>query len=82
MHLEWIYGEDIKQVVLPACKRRYILSVAHDISFAGHLSEQKIKQRIKYSFYWSRSLRSIVRVVNNVKSEERPCIEIEFLYNL
>ncbi|GBN68651.1 hypothetical protein AVEN_251381-1 [Araneus ventricosus] len=51
-HTEYICGEKVKQVVLPKCKRDEVLRVAHEIPLAGHLGEQKTKQRIKYSFFW------------------------------
>ncbi|GBO25276.1 Retrovirus-related Pol polyprotein from transposon 297 [Araneus ventricosus] len=51
-HTEYICGEKVKQVVLPKCKRSEVLRVAHEIPLAGHLGEQKTKQRIKYSFFW------------------------------
>ncbi|GBL88997.1 hypothetical protein AVEN_255158-1 [Araneus ventricosus] len=40
------------KVVLPKCKRDEVLKVAHEILLAGHLGEQKTRQRIKYSFFW------------------------------
>ncbi|GBN00767.1 Pro-Pol polyprotein [Araneus ventricosus] len=51
-HTEYICGEKVRQVVLPKCKRDEVLRVAHEIPLAGHLGEQKTKQRIKYSFFW------------------------------
>ncbi|GBM76724.1 Retrovirus-related Pol polyprotein from transposon 297, partial [Araneus ventricosus] len=51
-HTEYICGEKPRQVVLPKCKRDEVLRVAHEIPLAGHLGEQKTKQRIKYSFFW------------------------------
>ncbi|GBM54862.1 Retrovirus-related Pol polyprotein from transposon 297 [Araneus ventricosus] len=51
-HTEYIWGEKVKQVVLPKCKRDEVLKVAHGIPLAGHLGEKKTKQRIKYSFFW------------------------------
>ncbi|GFU29943.1 hypothetical protein TNCV_1687151 [Trichonephila clavipes] len=51
-HNEDVCGEPIKQVVLPACKRKGILQMAHEIPLAGQLGERKTKQRIKYSFFW------------------------------
>ncbi|GFQ68273.1 transposon Ty3-I Gag-Pol polyprotein [Trichonephila clavata] len=52
IHTESICGEDVKQVVLPTCKREEVMKVAHEIPVAGHLGETKTKQRIKYSFFW------------------------------
>ncbi|GFR08144.1 transposon Ty3-I Gag-Pol polyprotein [Trichonephila clavata] len=52
IHTESICGEDVKQVVLPTCKREEVMKVAHEIPLAGHLGESKTKQRIKYSFFW------------------------------
>ncbi|GFU96438.1 retrovirus-related Pol polyprotein from transposon 412 [Trichonephila clavipes] len=52
VHLESICGENVKQVVLPTCKREEVMRVAHEIPLAGHLGESKTKQRIKYSFFW------------------------------
>ncbi|GFW25969.1 retrovirus-related Pol polyprotein from transposon 412 [Trichonephila clavipes] len=52
VHTESICGENVKQVVLPTCKREKVMRVAHEISLAGHLGESKTKQRIKYSFFW------------------------------
>ncbi|GBM94857.1 hypothetical protein AVEN_210621-1 [Araneus ventricosus] len=46
-HTEYICGGKVKQVVLPKCKRDEVLRVAHEIPLAGHLGEQKTKQRIK-----------------------------------
>ncbi|GFQ84845.1 retrovirus-related Pol polyprotein from transposon 412 [Trichonephila clavata] len=51
IHTESIGGEDVKQVVLPTCKRE-VMKGAHEIPLAGHLGESKTKQRIKYSFFW------------------------------
>ncbi|GBN96886.1 Retrovirus-related Pol polyprotein from transposon 297 [Araneus ventricosus] len=51
-HTENICGEEVKQVVLPKCKRDKVLGVAHEIPSAGHLGEQRTKQRIKYTFLW------------------------------
>ncbi|GFR31135.1 retrovirus-related Pol polyprotein from transposon 412 [Trichonephila clavata] len=51
MHTESICGEDVKQVVLPTCKRE-VMKVAHEIPLAGHLGESKTKQCIKCSFFW------------------------------
>ncbi|GBL82647.1 hypothetical protein AVEN_263721-1 [Araneus ventricosus] len=36
-HTEFIYGENVKQVVLPECKRDEVLKVAHEIPLVGHL---------------------------------------------
>ncbi|GBM29919.1 Retrovirus-related Pol polyprotein from transposon 17.6 [Araneus ventricosus] len=52
IHTEYICGEKVKQVVFTKCKRDEVLRVAHEIPLAGHLGEQKTKQRIKYSFFW------------------------------
>ncbi|GBN17717.1 Retrovirus-related Pol polyprotein from transposon 297 [Araneus ventricosus] len=51
-HTEYICGEKVRRVVLPKCKRDEVLRVAHEIPLAGHLGEQKTKQRIKHSFFW------------------------------
>ncbi|GFW48150.1 retrovirus-related Pol polyprotein from transposon 297 [Trichonephila clavipes] len=51
VHIESICGENVKQVVLPTCKREEVMRVAHEIPLAGHLGESKTKQRIKYSFF-------------------------------
>ncbi|GFQ63876.1 retrovirus-related Pol polyprotein from transposon 412 [Trichonephila clavata] len=52
IHTESICGEDVKQVVLPTCKREEVMKVAHEIPLAGHLGKSKTKQRVKYSFFW------------------------------
>ncbi|GFW47333.1 hypothetical protein TNCV_335051 [Trichonephila clavipes] len=52
VHIESICGENVKQVVLPTCKREEVMRMAHEIPLAGHLGESKTKQRIKYSFFW------------------------------
>ncbi|GBL99975.1 Retrovirus-related Pol polyprotein from transposon 17.6, partial [Araneus ventricosus] len=52
LHTEWICGERVQQIVLPKSKREYVLRMAHELPLAGHLGEQKTKQRIKYSFFW------------------------------
>ncbi|GFY33754.1 hypothetical protein TNCV_4594661 [Trichonephila clavipes] len=52
VHIESICGENVKQVVLPTCKREEVMRVAHEMPLAGHLGESKTKQRIKYSFFW------------------------------
>ncbi|KFM72518.1 hypothetical protein X975_15589, partial [Stegodyphus mimosarum] len=36
LHSEVICGEKVKQVVLPLCKREYVLKIAHDVPLAGH----------------------------------------------
>ncbi|GFY67345.1 retrovirus-related Pol polyprotein from transposon 297 [Trichonephila inaurata madagascariensis] len=41
LHNDVVCGEPIKQVVLPACKRKEILQMVHEIPLAGHLAEQK-----------------------------------------
>lgn len=51
MYSENVCGEDEKRIVLPLCKRQYILSAAHEIPLAGHLGEQKMRQKIKSFFY-------------------------------
>ncbi|GFR03651.1 CCHC-type domain-containing protein [Trichonephila clavata] len=38
IHTESICGEDVKQVVLPTCKREEVMKVAHEIPLAGHLA--------------------------------------------
>ncbi|GFR13194.1 retrovirus-related Pol polyprotein from transposon 297, partial [Trichonephila clavata] len=43
IHTESICGEDVKQVVLPTCKREEVMKVAHEIPLAGHLGESKTK---------------------------------------
>ncbi|GFU10251.1 retrovirus-related Pol polyprotein from transposon 412 [Trichonephila clavipes] len=53
VHNDVVCGQPIKQVVQPACKREELLQLSHEIPLAGHLGEQKTKQRIKYSFFWS-----------------------------
>ncbi|GFR13290.1 retrovirus-related Pol polyprotein from transposon opus [Trichonephila clavata] len=62
IHTESICGEDVKQVVLPTCKREEVMKVAHEIPLAGHLGESKTKQRIKYSFFWPK-LKQDVRLI-------------------
>ncbi|GFV85375.1 hypothetical protein TNCV_3772001 [Trichonephila clavipes] len=52
VHIESICGENVKQVVLPTCKREEVMRMAHEIPLAGHLGESKTKQRIKDSFFW------------------------------
>ncbi|GFU85830.1 hypothetical protein TNCV_2036611 [Trichonephila clavipes] len=52
VHIESICGENVKQLVLPTCKREEVMRMAHEIPLAGHLGESKTKQRIKYSFFW------------------------------
>jgi hypothetical protein len=52
VHVEKMFGENVKQIVLPVCKRKEVLKMAHEIPLAGHLGELKTKQRIKYSFFW------------------------------
>ncbi|GFR18416.1 retrovirus-related Pol polyprotein from transposon opus [Trichonephila clavata] len=42
IHTESICGEDVKQVVLPTCKREEVMKVAHEIPLAGHLGDKKI----------------------------------------
>ncbi|GFW11152.1 retrovirus-related Pol polyprotein from transposon opus [Trichonephila clavipes] len=41
VHNDIVCGEPIKQVVLPARKRKEILQIAHEIPLAGYLGEQK-----------------------------------------
>ncbi|GFQ84500.1 retrovirus-related Pol polyprotein from transposon opus [Trichonephila clavata] len=69
MHNDVVCGEPIKQVVLPACKRKEILQMSHEIPLAGHLGEQKTKQRIKYSFFWP----SLKRDVKTYCEACKPC---------
>ncbi|GBN45827.1 Pro-Pol polyprotein, partial [Araneus ventricosus] len=52
LHTERICGERVQQIVLPKAKREYVFRMAHELPLAGHLREQKTKQRIKYSFFW------------------------------
>ncbi|GFQ97921.1 CCHC-type domain-containing protein [Trichonephila clavata] len=42
IHTESICGEDVKQVVLPTCKREEVMKVAHEIPLAGHLGDKEI----------------------------------------
>ncbi|XP_064482824.1 uncharacterized protein LOC135395659 [Ornithodoros turicata] len=51
-HQDSINGHTCKQLVLPEEKRAEVLQLAHDIPWAGHLSQKKTLQRIKGSFYW------------------------------
>ncbi|GFW45804.1 retrovirus-related Pol polyprotein from transposon opus [Trichonephila clavipes] len=69
VHNDVVCGEPLKQVVLPACKRKKILQMAHEIPLAGHLGEQKTKQRIKYSFFWP----SLKRDVKTYCEACKPC---------
>ncbi|GFT05453.1 retrovirus-related Pol polyprotein from transposon 412 [Trichonephila clavipes] len=69
VHNDVVCGEPLKQVVLPACKRKEILQMAHEIPLAGHLGEQKTKQRIKYSFFWP----SLKRDVKTYCEACKPC---------
>ena len=49
MHTESVCGENVKQVVIPVCKREEVLKFAHEITLAGYLDKSKTKQQIKYS---------------------------------
>ena len=51
IYSEYLCGENVYQVVLPTCKRKDVLRMVHEIQLAGHLSEQKTWERIKYSFF-------------------------------
>ncbi|GFV83054.1 retrovirus-related Pol polyprotein from transposon 412 [Trichonephila clavipes] len=68
VHNDVVCGEPLKQVALPACKRKEIIQMAHEIPLAGHL-EQKTKQRIKYSFSWP----SLKRDVKTYCEACKPC---------
>ncbi|GBO11733.1 Retrovirus-related Pol polyprotein from transposon 297, partial [Araneus ventricosus] len=68
-HTENICGEKVKQIVLPKCKRDEVLKVAHEISLAGHLGEQKTKQRIKYSFFWPEIKKDVGEVCQTCKPQ-------------
>ncbi|GFT64064.1 retrovirus-related Pol polyprotein from transposon opus [Trichonephila clavipes] len=67
VHLEYICGENIDQVVLPQCKREEVLKMAHDVPLGGHLGEQKTRQRIKYSFYWPTIKQDVKRFCESCK---------------
>ncbi|XP_033761108.1 uncharacterized protein LOC117342916 [Pecten maximus] len=41
-----------KQLVLPKSLRQAVIKLAHDRPLAGHLGQEKTKQRILQSFYW------------------------------
>lgn len=41
LHSEWVYREEIKQVLLPSNKREFVLKTAHEIQLAGHLGKKK-----------------------------------------
>ncbi|GFX77388.1 retrovirus-related Pol polyprotein from transposon 412 [Trichonephila clavipes] len=69
VHNAVVCGEPLKQVVPPACKRKEILQMAHEIPLVGHLGEQKTKQRIKYSFFWP----SLKRDVKTYCEACKPC---------
>ncbi|GFS53815.1 retrovirus-related Pol polyprotein from transposon opus [Trichonephila clavipes] len=66
-HSEYIYGENIDQVVLPQCKIEEVLKMAHDVPLGGHLGEQKTRQRIKYSFYWPTIKQDVKRFCESCK---------------
>lgn len=68
IHLETVGGEKIQQVLLPKSKRQYVLKMAHEVSLAGHLGEQKTKQRIKYSFFWPNMKMDIKRFCESCKT--------------
>ncbi|GFV01503.1 integrase_H2C2 domain-containing protein [Trichonephila clavipes] len=50
VHNDIVCGEPLKQVVLPACKRKKILQMAHEIPLAGHLGEQKPSNALNIHF--------------------------------
>ncbi|GBN84297.1 hypothetical protein AVEN_18648-1 [Araneus ventricosus] len=68
-HTEYICGEKVKQVVLPKCKIVEVLRVAHEIPLAGHLGEQKTKQRIKYSFFWPKIKKDVKEFCQTCKPQ-------------
>ncbi|XP_033739131.1 uncharacterized protein LOC117326489 [Pecten maximus] len=41
-----------KQLVLPKSLRQAVIKLAHDRPLAGHLGQEKTKQRVLQSFYW------------------------------
>ncbi|XP_064475345.1 uncharacterized protein LOC135389211 [Ornithodoros turicata] len=41
-----------RQLVIPASRRREVLTIAHDSPWGGHFSYKKTKQRVKSAFYW------------------------------
>ncbi|GFY74443.1 retrovirus-related Pol polyprotein from transposon opus [Trichonephila inaurata madagascariensis] len=67
VHNDVVCGEPIKQVVLPAGKRKEILQMAHEIPLAEHLGEQKTEQLIKYSFFWP-SLKRDVKTLRSMQT--------------
>ncbi|GBN98550.1 hypothetical protein AVEN_207084-1 [Araneus ventricosus] len=66
-HSEYICGENVKQVALPKCKRDKVLKVTHEIPLAGHLGEQKIRQRIKYSLFWPEIKKDVKEFCQNCR---------------
>ncbi len=44
----------LNQIVVPACYRRTVLSLAHDHDLSGHLGIKKTYHRILKHFFWPR----------------------------
>lgn len=51
-HRDEIAGRSCLQLVLPEQRRKEVLCLAHDSTWAGHLGEKKTLQRIKGAFFW------------------------------
>jgi chemotaxis protein histidine kinase CheA len=56
-------GLGVRQLVVPAEKRKQIMSVAHDTLWAMHFASSKTAQRILAHFYWPRLQRDVDQYV-------------------
>ena len=57
---ECLCGEIVDPVVLTTFKSKEVLRMAHETPLAGHLGEQKKRQRKKYSFF-CRSIKNDIK---------------------
>lgn len=54
-------GEEVKQLLVPKCKRERVLRLAHASLMSGHLGIKKTEDRILSSFYWPSVSRNVKR---------------------
>lgn len=51
-HRDKVLGEPVTQLVLPRCRIKKVMELAHESVFGGHMGVRKTKERIRFSFFW------------------------------
>lgn len=58
-HTGEVGGQKYVQLVVPECRRKDILKLAHETPTGGHLAAKKTKDRIAMSFWWNGLLKDV-----------------------